>query len=103
MRMAEMPLPTGNGLHDAHETLRRRLTEAFGGYTSVPGYGGWRDPASGTVYEEPVIVYRIAMEPRPENDLKLDSIAQEVGHAAHQIAVLVQYASGETHIVNVTE
>jgi hypothetical protein len=104
MRFASLTLPildnNGNDLSDVHTCLQADIIDTFGGFTRTLANGGWRDDATGKIYCESVAVYAIAMnEDSLANDGKLTQLAKWHGAIAGQIAMCVQYASGDVKFI----
>lgn len=73
-RLFEIALPTfkndGGSYAIAHAKYRAWLLQQFSGYTMLPAANGaWRDPASGRVYRDRMIVYRVLWPCTDEPDL----------------------------------
>lgn len=99
MKEARIVMPAGS-LH-AHQIMAEQLIDAFGGYTSVAGSGGWD---SGTeVSTEPVVVYDVAMEDTDANVDRLGEIALDAARALRQKAVYIRRPDGEVLILDVAK
>lgn len=80
----------------AHDALRLRLIEVFGGYTCTSGTGGWMD---GVPTTESVAVYDVAHDDTIELRTALSDIAVEFGDKLGQKAVYVRIG-GEAEIID---
>ncbi len=86
----------------AHEKLRARLCEAFGGYTAFIGTGGWRSP-TGTVVKDDVVIYDVAMDGH-RGGFGYDALAKmavDAGRALGQESVYVRYCNGTVDIIDI--
>lgn len=90
-----MPMPLDGMRH--HEAMRRQFIKAFGGYTAQVGNGGWMDPATGEIIDEPVVIYDVAI--KPGENVKLYLIARDTAKALGQKAVYIRYPDGVVEIV----
>lgn len=106
MRLAQIILPEydndGNSVIHAHSYIQRSLSGEFGGYTSLRSQGGWIDPSTGTLHNEPGKVYQVAMEDTAVNASMLRGIARTAGRLARQKAVFVVYPSHEVEIISIS-
>jgi len=106
MRLASIVLPScdndGAPLDDVHASLKRRLCEAFGGYTRRATEGGWIGP-DGRLYEEPGFAYDVAVEPTPDNCNLIRAIAIAYAAMARQLAVFVMFPDGEAEIISIPD
>ena len=102
MREACIILPIadneGNGLDNVHSELKRDLCAWFGGCTVTKGDGAWLN-SQGKLYQEPVAIYTVAMEPSEANRFKLWDLARRLATDARQQAIYVRYADGSVDFV----
>lgn len=83
-------LPCGNAgsgfeLVNIHELMRFELCHTFGGVTVTTGHGSWVD-SEGTIYNEPVAIYVVAMDD-VRKILDFKNIAHKYAKLAKQKAV----------------
>lgn len=84
-----VPLTLNNGSPTPRAELRRierQLASRFGGWTSVDGRGGWRDPDNGTTYAEAVRRFEIDTAD-PGAAEGLESLAATIARRLEQEAV----------------
>lgn len=91
----------GQSLQRVLKNSQTALAKQFGGYTCLPGKGGWINGA-GKLQAEPVWQLNVAYEPSAANDAKLESVARYIGHEGRQQAVYVRFASGDVQIIETT-
>lgn len=98
--------PRGERHDPAHQTARRRLLNEFGGYTASPVAGAWRDPETGVVHYDLSLRYDVAADYDERGQAgvtdrrtQLASIVAEVGREARQIAMFVQWDTGDVEFV----
>lgn len=103
MREGRIILPTRDNagvlIDKAHLLIKRRLATEFGGYTSTGINGGWLDPRTAVLHEEPGIAYDVAMDEDASASHTLLELARDVLPLANQEAVYVRYPNGEVEIV----
>jgi hypothetical protein len=103
LKEARIVMPHGDKASSitAHNTLRQRLAEAFGGFTCYRGEGGWVD-RNGCLIRDDVTIYDIAID--DDRDAPYELIARfaiEAGKALDQEAVYVRYPNGEVEIIDI--
>jgi hypothetical protein len=100
LREARIVMPHGDTAASimAHNTLRRQLAKAFGGFTCFRGEGGWVD-GNGNLIRDNVMIYDIAMDNHRDAPFELlHRIAIDAGRALDQDSVYIRYPNGEVHI-----
>ena len=101
MKEAKIILPIANNSGESIDVLHNRLKKAlcrlFGGYTATASNGGWMSP-DGTLYEEPGVVYTVAMDSAGNGRLRV--IAQALALLASQECIYVQYTSGQVVFID---
>lgn len=102
MRIATLTLPdsdnTGQSLSDIHALLRLDMVENFGGFTAIPGNGGWQNDA-GKLFFEPVTVYHVAMDETEENAQRWRMLARHAATMGAQESVFITQANGMVEFV----
>lgn len=95
MPTAKLYLPkTADNYVETVNTVKRRMADAFGGYTAYDAEGGWVDDEGETV-TEPVTVLETAATP--------DVAAADMAFAMRVLARDVKTATGEDTIMIVVE
>jgi hypothetical protein len=101
MREALIILPKadnhGNDLANVRKATITRMIDAFGGCTVRDAQGYWMH--EGKLFNEPVTELVSAYAPTDFNDQTLREIAENAGHAAHQLCMYVRYASGDVELI----
>lgn len=87
--------------HEAHAGLRAALVEAFGGYTSYKGQGGWKDPATGKVIDEDVRVYDVAYGGTVAEMDAFNAAVTAAGCMLDQKCVYLRGLSGHVYFVDI--
>lgn len=86
---------------EALTTAKRAAVAMFGGYTVIPGNGGWIDDA-GKLIEEPVHVLLIAAEPCEATAIRIEAIADLIGRIAKQQCVYWRDSDGNVQLRDTT-
>lgn len=90
----------GHTLESVHRQLRYMLALYHGGFTATPAGGGWFNPETGSIKEEPVLVYTVDVaDPPGEVHGQLVRLAEAVKELASQDAVYLTRQDVTTWLV----
>lgn len=84
----------GNDLQSAIDDTLRKIAEKWGGYTALPGFGGWSD--NGVMYRDDILHVFVA---GVENKDEWRKLAEEVKFNFRQLSVYIAFFSGEVEFI----
>lgn len=90
----------GRPMHDQHEAFEHRLSETFGGLTTLAGNGYWRTP-DGVMQVEPATIYIVAVAEYGQL-AKVAGLVREFLDSTDQQSAYVRYPTGGVEFVNRT-
>jgi hypothetical protein len=102
MREAVIVLPVnfndGKPMAAAHNWLRRKLSDTFGGFTAHEAVGGWS--TGGVVQIEPVVRYVVACPTDKQARVTLRLIAADLQRMGKQEAIYLRMPSGDVEFID---
>lgn len=95
LALAQLIVPehesNGDFLGDAQQFVKRQLLNEFGGFTSWPVDGAWRNPSGADFFDESIL-YQVGFDSTvPANYERIRQIAIEAGQMLKQEAVCVNW------------
>lgn len=98
MREAKIILPSRADYAEAHQKLRAKLLDHFGGFSTTAGHGAWRDPAGKVHYDE-MIAYTIAFHANAASNELIARLARALLQATPEQAIYTVDFDGAVAII----